>query len=482
MRLPAAFLMLCGLAGAAELRIAVSDETGKPIWTRLEVRDSAGKMYQAPGSIHETMTKARGGKPFYLGSFIVNGSAVLDIPPGTYTLIAEHGTEYERAVREVTAPADLSMELKPWIRMAELGWWSGDMHVHHSQQDAVGITQAEHLNFTVLVNRGKQEFLRHWPAEALQKVSDRYWISLRNIEDERRGGSWIFNGLKTPLEIGREGGWFPQGLDYVRQAQSQGAWFDIDMPFWWEVPVMVALGKPDSLDILHNQFLQYGIDESEYWGRQRDRKIYPGWQGFVDYSMELYYRYLNLGYRIPPSAGTGTGVMPSPTGYSRLYAKLQGPFTPEKWYQAIRDGQSFVTNGPMLLTSFENGQINVTAQAREAIDRLELVANGKVIETVRAGADSKRMTAHWKIAPTRYSWCAVRCILKTEDTIRMAHSSPIYLAGNFDARSDADYFVRWIDELITITEAEPARFEKPEQRDAVLALYRQAREIYAKRR
>jgi hypothetical protein len=75
---------------------------------------------------------------------------------------------------------------------------------------------------------------------------------------------------------------------------------------------MLALGQPDSIDILHNQFMQYGIDQSEYWGRPRERQEFPGSQGFVDYCMGLYYRYLNLGYRVPPSAGTGTGVNAQP--------------------------------------------------------------------------------------------------------------------------------------------------------------------------
>jgi hypothetical protein len=244
-------------------------------------------------------------------------------------------------------------------------------------------------------------------------------------------------------------------------------WFDIDMPFWWEVPVMVALGQPDSVDIMHNQFMQYGIDQSEYWGRPRDRKEFPGSQGFVDYCMGLYYRYLNLGYRVPPSAGTGTGVMPGPAGYDRLYAHIDGAFSVEKWYQAIRDGRSFVTNGPMLFVNAKvvnsnpgdaRVQIDASAEAREAIDHMELMANGRIVECIRAAGNANRMKARFRIDPRKYSWCAVRCFLKTPDNIRLAHSSPIYLNGKWDAREDAAYFVAWIDELIGQTMAEPKRF------------------------
>jgi hypothetical protein len=458
------------------------------------VRGPAGKMYQSPGSIHENMQKARGGQPYYLGSFIVNGSADVDVPAGAYTVVAEHGPEYTRVEREIEVPEGppvrLNLQLTPWIRMREQGWWSGDMHVHHSAADAPGIAQAEDLNFTVLVNRGKQDLFRpeNWPAEPLRQVSDVDWVSLRNAEDERRGGSWIWNALQAPLTLARESGWYPQGLGYTREAHAERPpgsvlpWFDIDMPFWWEVPVMVALGQPDSLDILHNQFMQYGIDQSEYWGRPRDRSEYPGWQGFVDYCMGLYYRYLNLGYRLPPSAGTGTGVMPSPAGYDRLYAHLDGPFRMEDWYRAIRDGRSFVTNGPMLfVTSKIDGRANAidaSAEAREPIDRMELVANGQVVEKISAPANAHRMQAHFQIDPRKYSWCAVRCFLKTPDNIRLAHSSPIYLPGKWDARADAAYFAAWIEQLIQQTVEDTKRFPSDSQREEVLATYRQALAVY----
>lgn len=491
-------LSFSAVSAAAVLHIEVADERGAPVWTRLEVRNAAGEMVQPAQSIHETMTKARGGKPYYLRSFIVQGVADLDAPPGTYTVIAEHGLEYERAEREVRlaegAPARLALQLHPWIRMREKGWWSGDVHVHRPLADAPGIAQAEDLNLTVLVNRGKQDLFRadRWPAQEAIEAAPNYWISLRNAEDERRGGSWILNALRAPLAIGPETGWYPMGLDYVQQARAQREnrsgdqrapregsvlpWFDIDMPFWWEVPVMMALAPPDSIDILHNQFMQYGIDDSEYWGRPRDRREYPGWQGFVDYCMNLYYRYLNLGFHVPPSAGTGTGVMPSPAGYDRVYAHIDGPFTLDKWYAAIAAGHSFVTNGPMLFTDVERrggvAIIEARAVAREPIDRIELVADGQIVQKAAAGE------ARFEIDARRYAWCAVRCFLKTPDNIRLAHSTPIYLDGRSDSRADGAYFVNWIDDQIARTMHDPARFRNDGERNEVLAKYRQARAFY----
>ena len=60
------------------------------------------------------------------------------------------------------------------------------------------------------------------------------------------------------------------------------------------------------------------------------------------------------------------------------------PLTIEGFYRAIREGRGFITNGPMLFAKLE-GQgdtrsLSVEAIAREPIDRIEVVANGQVIE------------------------------------------------------------------------------------------------------
>ncbi len=57
---------------------------------------------------------------------------------------------------------------------------------------------------------------------------------------------------------------------------------------------------------------------------------------------------MNLGFRLPPSAGSASGVLPNPVGYNRIYVQLDQPFSVDNWYAAYRDGDSFVTNGPML--------------------------------------------------------------------------------------------------------------------------------------
>jgi hypothetical protein len=249
---------------------------------------------------------------------------------------------------------------------------------------------------------------------------------------------------------------------------------------------MVALGEPDSIDIVNNQFMQYGIDTGAYWGKPIDKKTYPGAQGFVDYTLSLYYRYLNLGFHIAPSAGTGTGVMTSPAGYDRIYAHIDGPFSLAKWYAAVRRGDSFVTNGPILFfRTKQHGSVlhaDVRAMARETIARVELVANGKVIQTWKPNKNAKRFHAHLDLDASRYSWIAARCFLSTPYTVRLAHSSPTYLSGKWDSKEDAWYFVEWIDELTTQLKSEEAKHAVTrDQAEQLTAIYSQAAEIYKRK-
>ena len=412
------------------------------------------------------------------------------LPAGNYTVVVEHGLEYAHFERQVTVSdtvaTHLQVQMKPWVRMEGKGWWSADMHVHRTPQQALAVAAAEDLNLVVLTNRNKQPFFaQEWPAKELEQAAPDRWVSLRNVEDERRGGAWILSGVKERFPLGKENGWYPPGLQYVHAALEQRLpgeflpWFDIDMPIWWEAPVMVALGQPDSIDIINNQFMQYGIDTGAYWGKPIDRTTYPGAEGFVDYTLSLYYRYLNLGFHIAPSAGTGTGVMPSPAGYDRIYAHIDGPFSLAKWYAAVHRGDSFVTNGPILFFRAEQHgsrlRADVRAMAREPIARVELVANGKVIQSWKPAGNTKRFHASVELDDSGYSWIAARCFLSTPYTVRMAHSAPTYLDGKWDSKADARYFVEWIDELMAHIKTEEAKNALTnDQADALTAMYTRA--------
>jgi hypothetical protein len=376
--------------------------------------------------------------------------------------------------------------------MALKGWWSGDFHVHRPPEDAKTLLMAEDLNFAVFFTMWNEQNLwegRELPADPVVRADPTHIATLMNAEDERGGGAWMMHNLKKPLPLREAEYWYPQGRVFVDQAKAQGAWFDSEKPIWWEVPVMAAITRIDSMGVVHNHYNQYGMLADEAWGRPRDQKRYPGREGFSNYSQNLYHQFLNLGNRYPATAGSASGVLQAPPGYNRVYVHAPEGLSVESFYSALRAGRSFATNGPILTFKVDGKtpgdtlevqsggklQVTVEAQAREPIDRIEVVANGRVI------ADSVGARLEAEIDPRNYTWLAARCTVKVDWTIRLAHTSPIYLKGknqSWDATEDKSYFVKWIDDLIRESEADPKRFANVDQKNEVLAIYRIARNHY----
>ncbi len=494
------FLAAALPVAAAELRIQVTDDTGRPLWTRLEVRGADGKMYQPEqDAIRDKTAHVKvTGAEWYKGHFVVRGEAAVRVPPGKYTVIAEHGTEFERVEMPVEVtdakPADVHIKLRPWIRMNDLGWYSGDTHVHRPLPDVPALMDTEDLNVAISYTMWNTESgsLNDWknkpaPAEPVQTISPRRIHLFMNAEDERFGGAWMLLGLPRPLDMTPAEYRWPQGLRFVDAARAlkpNGSvlpWFECEKLIWWEVPVVMALGHPDSVSMLFNHFNQYGMHDFEAWGRPRDQKLFPGSEGFVNYVLGLHYRYLNLGFRFALTGGSASGVLQGPVGYNRVYVRMNAPLTAERWFAALKNGESFVTNGPMLFTNFRKRgakvEIAVDARSRDPLDRIEVVANGRVVQTVRLdGVKNARRAL--TVDAGSHSWMAVRCWQKDVPSFRLAHSMPFYLGGKWDASEDASYFVRWLDELIDLTKREKS-FRLPAQKEEVLAVYRKARDVYA---
>jgi hypothetical protein len=497
------FLLLAALLHGAELTIQVTDEAGQLLLSRIEVRGPDGKMYQPQGAIEDkTARVSTGGPEWYRGHYVAQGTSTLDVPPGKYTVIAEKGPEFERKETTVEVgpdkPVRVRYQLRPWIRMNDLGWWSGDMHVHRPLEDVPTLMKTEELNLAVSYTMWvtAQSSRDHWrdkpaPSNPVEIVSPRHLHMLMNAEDERRSGAWMLIGLPAPFDFGATSPWYPHGLRFVERARALRAktgvlpWFEVEKAIWWEVPIMVALGAPDSVGLLFNHFNQYGINASEAWGRPRDLQQFPGPEGFAHYVLGLVYRYLNLGFRFAQTAGSASGVLQAPVGYNRVYARLDGQFSVENWFRALRGGESFVTNGPMLFTTFRTRDravdVEIDVRSREPIDRVEIVGNGVVIQTIRPTGESTNLRRLVSIDGTKNSWIAVRCWQKGVPTIRLAHSMPFHLKASWDASEDARYYINWIDALIADTNADTARFASRAERDEVLAIYQKARTVYRRK-
>ena len=97
------------------------------------------------------------------------------------------------------------------------------------------------------------------------------------------------------------------------------------------------------------------------------------------------------GRRFPISTGTDWFVY----DFSRVYAKVPAPLTIPKWLDAVKSGRCQATNSPLLTLTVDGKDIGdvlaldkpkavrveLTATGRHDFQKLELVQNGKVIQT-----------------------------------------------------------------------------------------------------
>jgi len=171
--------------------------------------------------------------------------------------------------------------------------------------------------------------------------------------------------------------------------------------------------------------------------------------GLDDPAVVEWYRYLNLGERLPVVAGTDRMSAEVPIGAVRTYTHLltDEPLTFEGWAAAVRAGRTFVSSGPVLELAVDGhepgavvalpgpGRLEVSARARAAqpvISDLELVVNGRVVATSRAATGVTELRLDESIELSAGAWIAARSrsgdqIHSAFATSMAAHTSPVYV-------------------------------------------------------
>ena len=483
----AALLLSCmPLATASETRITIIDDgRGQPMPTRIHLLNAEGKPQRPPGF------------PTWHDHFVCDGKAVVDLPAGTYTCTVERGPEFSAASNRFEISdgqsRDINLRLRRIANLADEGWFSGETHVHRPLKDVELLMRAEDLHVAQVITWWNKT--NPWketdPPQAIKRFDENRFYHALSGEDERDGGALLFCDLAHPLDITSGARHFPSSLLYAKQARERGAkWLDVEKTFWWDFPMWLAHGVADTVGIAHNHMHRGGVMENEAWGRARDREKYPGPQGNALWTQQIYYHALNCGLRLPPSAGSASGVLPNPVGYNRAYVHVDGPLTYEKWRDGLLAGRTFVSNGP-LLRCRANGALpghvfksdrplelilDARLDSRDPIKSVELVRNG-IVERIEAGTPVRRGPS---FTIDRSGWFLVRAIADLDHTFRFASTAPWYveIAGRPPAvpRNSAQFFIDWcqerIDTLQNRSELSAA------QREQVLEPWRAARKFW----
>jgi hypothetical protein len=488
---------------AVRLRGEVTDAaTGQLIPCRVYIQSEEGKWFfpssASPAGSAIAYRKQRPDNPrsVEMHTTLSAHPFVADLPPGRYTVTAERGKEYLPASRSVTVgkePLDLRIALRRWVNLAELGWYSGDTHVHRTLDELPNVMLAEDLNvvFPLLSwvteafvsPKANQKGPLHEIDAKVIPVDATHLIYPRNTEYE------IFTVGKKRHTLGaffvlNHRTVFDQGVPPVRpvaeQAHREGGLIELDKHNWPWSMMLVPVTKADLYELANNHvwrtefgFPAFGEPAAAFMQVERDTQGFTE-RGWLDYGFQNYYALLNCGFRLSPTAGTASGVHPVPLGFGRVYVHCPEGFTYDAWVRGLGQGRSFVTTGPMLLVRV-NGQdpghtfkaaagaahachLTGTALSSQPLARIEILVNGEVVRTVKPANRKTKQEGYEspldeQLTIDRSAWLAVRCFEDRPDRrVRFAHSGPFHLevAGQRlrPRRAEVEYLVQRVEDQI----------------------------------
>jgi TolB protein len=512
------------LAATGKLSINVQDADGKPLMARVSVKDARGKFYAPRDAwIHADDGFDRNKSPFEAHYFHHTSEfgyapAMLEIPAGEITVDVQRGPEYRPEHRTLSLKSDEDQQLN--IRLQPLSWWktdsgqwvSSDLHVHmnyggsyvNNPQRLSDIGEAEGLQVinSLIVNKEQRFPDIAYREDGISGDQDVMLVTGQEFHTSYWGHRGLLN-LKNLLLPGYAGypntaaaSLYPMNADVYDMAHPQGALVGAVHPFdevpdpfanppqkiTDELPVDVALGKLDYMEIV----------------------------GFSDHksTAAVWYKLLNLGFRLPAGAGTDATTdyaapIRSQVGADRVYVSVpQWPLNPEMWFDALKNGRTFATNGPLIeLTlggeragselKFEAAQAAVpfTARLRSIVpvDHLEVVCNGRVAQTLKLEGSRDSTDTKGTLPLKESGWCVLRTWSDKDeypimDNYAYATTSPVYVTiAEKRPRSpeDAKYFAAWITRTIEATSNYPD-WNSPDEKKYVLKRLAEAKAVYEK--
>ena len=496
--------------------LQLDDRRGSRAIGRVSIRGQDGR-YWAPDDAwrHADDSFDRAQQKVETGYFHVDGHADITLPYGAYTITAWYGLESAPESLTVRVDANTAGARVAPERIADLandGWRSGDLHVHMNYGGHYRATpatlafqaRAEHLDFVEALIVNKEGRVPDWPyfSGALDPASGN-GVAL-SFSQEFHTSYWGHTGLLglrehvllpsySSYQVTPASSPVPTNADVADLGHAQGALFgyvhpfdedpdpaNAKVPLTNELPVDVALGKVDYMEIL----------------------------GFSDHlaTARTWYRLLNCGFRVPAGAGTDAmtnyASLRGPVGMNRVYVKTAGT-THDAFLRGLKAGRTFATNGPLIIMTVDGHEpgdeialapgassVNVGVWMRSIVpvEKLEIVSNGVVVAAISLGGDRMRADTTVSLTIAQSAWITVRAWSshaepRVFDNYPFATTSPVYVTvGGRPIRSTADarWFLSWVARLDAAARAHTG-YDAPGERAHVLAQIDSARAEWVRR-
>ena len=430
--------------------------------------------------------------------YVLSGPSEVTLPKKPLRLEAFSGLETEMASLEVDLStrdqASLTLPLESFSQIKEKEWFGGNTHLHLFRLEPEEADR--YLSTIPAADRLEVLFTSYLirPSEDADYITNRYPIGdlprfhstgvLVNQGEEHRHNLTPWSGgyghvmllniknLIRPVSIGpgitgsgTDGIPLQQGIDEAHRQGGTAIWCHND--FGLERVVNFVLGKVDAQNIFDGLSLE----------------DYPQFE-------DTFYHYLNAGLRVPFSTGTDWFLF----DLARAYTRVAEPLGIASWLEALKQGRSFITNGPLFHFLVEGqsigdtvslrspGEVGIEGRVSGRVDfgRLELIHNGRVVDGIPSQATGEHYSAELKtmFRVEEPGWLALRVSGQADSEYGLpifGHTSAIYLeveGKSIRQPAAVDHLRREIQEART-TVADEALFATPEERKRVLDIYDQ---------
>jgi hypothetical protein len=460
-----------------------------------------GQGIEAPGPIHDW--------------WVLPQAASVRVPAAPLLVKALAGLETELATVALDLTGKSEAQLRvPLVRFYEArprGYLAGNTHLHLMKLSKAGadrylkeVPLADGLDIVFV------SYLERAQAD-LEYTSNHY--ARRDLERMSQGHVRFGHGQEHRHNFGSHGEGYGHilllDIPYIIHPVSIGPGITAkgsDAP-----PLQAGIDQARSLGgkvvWAHNL---YGFEDIPNWltGRVHANNIFDG-SARGSYK-DTYYRYLNVGLRVPFSTGTDWFIY----DFSRVYVMSDRAITPTEWLDRLAAGRTYITNGPLLeftvndkppgglleLEQPRTVRVRGRALGRADFGRIELVQNGRVVHTVPSRREGHHFAAAWdgSLSIDAPSWLALRTPpppVADDPELRepvpenefggklFAHTSPVYLrlAGRdvFDVVTARGLLAEMKHDWQHI--AKEARFDDERQRQQVRAVYDEAIEVLERR-
>ncbi|HZD05441.1 MAG TPA: CehA/McbA family metallohydrolase, partial [Longimicrobiales bacterium] len=480
------------------LRGQVSGPDGEPVPARIYLAAADGRSYAPDGGFHRVIAAT---ETHY---FHARGTFEVEVPAGTVALEAVRGFEYRPVKAMVEVPgggiAQVELRLERLVDLPDLGWYSGDTHLHDLHQGRFGLTH--------------EDFFLQTEAEDLHVAN-----ALIHMDGTRLMGRWgDLTGrpdpLSTPTHILQYAEEFRGSLGHVALLGIQryvlpfisGTGSTVYAAPVLDLPYFDAAREQGGLAGFVHPYLNAVTEPSRAAGSLVPLDAALGRGDFYDIgalysdevaSTEMYYRLLNAGFRIPATAGTDNFSdvwRDPPPGADRTFVRVDGSLSVEGWMEGIRAGRTFGSTGPILLLDVagrEPGEeialagdaptdlhVRVELRSIMPVDTVAVVVNGAVAATL-VPDDPARAVLEAAVDVPEGGWIAARArgpsSRYVSDSYAFAQTSPVYVVRG-DRRWTSPEDARFLGEAVAALwgRIRDADWPAPADRDRFRAAVEQA--------